>query len=492
MVLIQDGYSVETFLWHDYETFGANPKVDRVAQFAAVRTDSEFNVIGEAIQFYCKVSDDYLPQPQACLITGITPQVANSEGYSEPHFARLILDEMLIPSTCSCGYNSIRFDDEVSRHLFYRNFHDAYAREWKNGNSRWDIIDLLRFVYAVRPNSINWPSREDGVVSFRLEELTKVNGIAHEAAHEALSDVYATIALAKLVKERCSDLFGDALALRDKHNVRAIINSGSLKPFFHVSSKYPANLGCCSVVVALIEHPVNKNGVVVYDLRYDPAELIELTVDQIKAKLFVKTEDLAPGESRLALKVIHINKCPVVAPISITTTIPPQHLSSHGLIGDELRKNLAKLRSAPGFVEKLTQVYSELVEENGNNISDPELMLYTGGFFSHHDKVLMERVVGLHESEITSFEPVFADSRLAELYFRYKARNYPHSLTEDEHEKWESFRADHLTNGSPELLSLNQYSAEIRKLAELNQDDARVQSILTDLMLYAESIIPYD
>ena len=197
-----------TFLWHDYETFGANPRLDRPSQFGAIRTDENFNQIGEAEMFYCSPADDFLPHPMAVLITGITPQEARTNGLAETDFAGAINDLMSRPNTCVVGYNSLRFDDEVTRHMFYRNFIDPYAREWQNGNSRWDLIDVVRAIYALRPEGINWPSKEDGTPSFKLEDLTAANGIAHgEAAHDALADVRATLELAKLLKKAQPRLF---------------------------------------------------------------------------------------------------------------------------------------------------------------------------------------------------------------------------------------------------------------------------------------------
>src|SRR5690606_22124338 len=144
----------------------------------------------EPLVIYCQPTEDMLPQPEACLITGITPQKAKSEGIREVEFIRLIHEQFSKPDTCVAGYNSIRFDDEVTRNTLYRNFFDPYAREWQNGCSRWDLIDVMRLAYALRPDGIQWPTREDGLPSFRLEDLTRANGVEHEAAHDAMSDVF--------------------------------------------------------------------------------------------------------------------------------------------------------------------------------------------------------------------------------------------------------------------------------------------------------------
>ncbi len=210
-----------TFLWHDYETFGADTRRDRPAQFAAVRTDAQLNEIGEPLMWYCQPANDYLPDPTSCLITGITPQQAWERGLPEREFAQKIADEMAQPGTIGVGYNTIRFDDEITRFMFWRNLIDPYAREWQNQCGRWDLLDVVRLAYALRPDGIVWPTKEDGSQSFKLEHLTKANGLQHEAAHDALSDVRATIALARLIRQHNPKLFDFALALHKKDRVAA-------------------------------------------------------------------------------------------------------------------------------------------------------------------------------------------------------------------------------------------------------------------------------
>src|SRR5210317_2087532 len=230
----------QTFLWHDYETCGAYPQLARPAQFAAFRTDAELEPVDEPINWYCQPATDVLPHPAACLITGITPQTALANGVNEAEFAARIHAEMMEPGTCSVGYNSIRFDDEFSRNLFYRNFFDPYEREYKNNNSRWDLIDLARMCYALRPAGIEWPEHEPGKPSFKLEHLSAANQIVHEGAHEALSDVMATIGLARLIFSRQPRLFDWALKMRNQHQVMQMLSPATPEPLLHTSSRIPA------------------------------------------------------------------------------------------------------------------------------------------------------------------------------------------------------------------------------------------------------------
>ena len=305
--------SDKSIYWYDFETFGKDPRRNRASQFAGIRTDEDLNIISEPLVFYCAPADDFLPDPMACLITGISPQKALADGVCEVEFIKRIHEEFSQPGTCVAGYNSIRFDDELTRQLLYRNFYDPYEREWKNGNSRWDIIDMARLCAATRPEGIVWPLREDGSTSFRLEQLTAENGIEHADAHDALSDVIATIEFAKLIKQKQPKLYDYVYQLRNKRAVQSEIDMVTRKPVLHVSMMYPATQGCLALVMPLCPHPTNNNGIIVYDLREDPESWASLSVEEIRKRIFTARDDMEQGVERIGLKTIHINKCPVIA-----------------------------------------------------------------------------------------------------------------------------------------------------------------------------------
>ncbi|RLA23393.1 MAG: exodeoxyribonuclease I, partial [Gammaproteobacteria bacterium] len=435
-----------TIYWHDYETFGIDPALDRPAQFAGVRTDEDLNIIEEPLVIYCKPANDYLPQAEACLITGITPQTALEKGVCEAEFISRINDEFSRPKTCVAGYNSIRFDDEVTRHTLYRNFHDPYAREWQNGNSRWDIIDLTRMARALRPEGINWPNHDDGKPSFRLEELTAINNIKHQSAHDALSDVYATIEWAKLIREKQPKLYHYLYQNRDKHSLGKLLNVAEKKPVLHVSGMYPANKGCLAIVSPLAQHPVNKNGVIAYDLSVDPGELLSLSVDEIKARLFTPAAELPEGVERIPLKTIHLNKCPAIAPLG---TLSKEIAKRYELDVDRCRENLQIIKKSTGLEQKIAQVMESPPFEK---ISDPDKMLYSGGFFSNSDRSKMVSISKMVPEKLAQYETIFEDARLPEMLFRYRARNYPETLISDESEQWEVFRRQRLLEGDGKSL----------------------------------------
>ncbi|RDE24155.1 exodeoxyribonuclease I [Motiliproteus coralliicola] len=473
-----------SFYWHDYETFGANPMVDRPVQFAGIRTDAELNILGEPLMIFCKPADDYLPHPEACLITGITPQQAIREGVPEAKFIERIHQELALPGTCGVGYNSLRFDDEVTRYTLYRNFFDPYAREWQNGNSRWDVIDMLRLARALRPEGINWPEYENGRPSLRLEDLTAANGLAHEAAHDALSDVHATIAIARLVKQAQPKLFAYALKLRDKRVAAQMLDVARMKPVLHVSSKIPSERFNTALVAPLAVHPVNKNAVIVYDLSIDPTPLLELTAAQIAERLYTPSSELAEGEERIPLKLVHLNKSPMLAPANMINAEEAERLS---ISGDRCRTHLGMLRGADGLVAKVQQVFEQSSLEP---LSDPDQMLYSGGFFGDSDKQAMTQIRKAAPELLGELEPMFQDGRLEEMLFRYRARNYPDTLSGDEQQRWSEFCRQRLLQPLPKTLGFEQFYQRLNELGSDPQLAPEKMHILQELAAYAESIYP--
>lgn len=420
--------------WYDFETFGSDPRKDRASQFAGVRTDEDLNIIGDPLVMYCQPADDFLPNPMACAITGISPQKALQEGLCEAEFISKILREFAEPGTCVAGYNSIRFDDEVTRQLLYRNFYDPYEREWKNGNSRWDIIDMVRLCAATRPEGINWPLKEDGSKSFRLDQLTVANDIEHGSAHDALADVIATIELAKLVKTKQAKLFDYVYKLRNKRKVQAEIDIVSQKPLLHVSMMYPSRLGCLALVMPLCAHPTNSNGIIVYDLRTDPSALLNLTTEEIRTRVFTATALLEEGQSRIPLKTIHTNKCPIVTSAAV---LEPEKALEYEIDLPTCKKHWQMLQGNNELIAKLGKVFSE--EYEGGE-TDPDRMIYTGGFFGEGDKSLMQTIRATAPEDLGRLDMPFKDGRLKEMLFRYRARNYKHTLAEDELRDWEDYR----------------------------------------------------
>ena len=466
-----------SFLWHDYETFGTHPALDRPAQFAALRTDASLNLQGDPLEWYCAPADDVLPRPGACLVTGITPQDAASKGVCEAEFARLIHHEMMEPGTCGAGYNSLRFDDEFTRNLFYRNLRDPYEREYRNGNTRWDLIDLARMCYALRPEGIVWPEHQPGHPSFRLEDLTAANAIQHAGAHAALADVRATIDLARLLRDRQPRLFEWALSMRDQKAVLDLLDPLHPEPILHTSARIPAVRGCTSLYLVLAQMPDRPKSVIAIDLMADPRALIEASAEDIADRVFTPAADMPAEVERLPLKAIHSNKVPMVAPEATLRGVDTARI---GLDPDRCHAHAEQIRA---HLEDIRyKVMDVFTRPQGDHPTDPDLMIYSGDFFSKEDRALMNRVLATPPDALATRQWAFRDPRLETLLFRFRARNYPDTLNAEEATRWARDRSGRLRqpplHGAPGLHELQE---ELRILRTEAAPDAAVNRVLDQL-----------
>lgn len=463
-----------TFYWHDYETFGIDPCRDRPAQFAGQRTNYDLEPIGEPLAIYCKPPLDVLPTPFSCLITGITPQQAERDGVVEAEFAARVNEELSAAGTCGVGYNSIRFDDEFTRNLLYRNFYDPYAREWDNGNSRWDVIDLARMCQALRPDGIEWPRRDDGTPSFRLEDLSAANGIGHERAHDALSDVHATIGIARVIRRHQPRLFDWFFALRRKQRAFELLDYVHRTPVLHVSSRYPAERGCTAMVVPLAVHPEQSNKIIVYDLDADPQPLLDLEPGDIADRVFTARADLPEGVERIPLKAVSANRSPAIAPLSVLAGVD---LARIRLDRDRCLEHLRTLAAIPDLARKVQAVFAGGSRDAA--ATDPDLALYRG-FLDDFDRMLLRDVRGTPPDQLGTREFGFRDERCQELLFRYRARNFPETLSPPEAARWDEFRRTKLTTQT-ETTTLT-HEAYFREIALLRQSADGRQSLILDAL----------
>lgn len=466
----------DSFLFYDLETFGQDPRRTRIAQFAGIRTDADLNIIEEPVSFYVKPADDLLPSPIATLITGITPQHALSAGVTEAEAFARINDLMAQPGTCSLGYNTLRFDDEFVRHGLFRNFYDPYEREWRNGNSRWDLLDMMRLLHALRPDGIVWPQREDGATSFKLEHLATANNVRQGDAHEALSDVYATIGLAKLFKQAQPRLWDYALKLRDKRFVGGLLDVEAMQPVLHISMRYPAQRMCAAPVLPLARHPFINNRIIALDLEGDIEPLLDLPPETIAARLYTRAADLAEGEQRVPLKEVHLNKVPAL--VAWNHLRPADH-ARLGIDPAAIEAKAERLRQiGPALAEKVRQVYSG---ERTLPPSDVDASLYDG-FLADGDKSLMSRIRTSPPAELASFAERLRDPRMPELLFRYRARNYPDTLDTTERSRWNDYRRQRLLgDASLGEQTLPQFTAQLDALAAEHADDAGKLALLQQL-----------
>ena len=473
-----------TLYWHDYETFGIDPARDRPVQFAGIRTDEDLNIIDEPLNIMARPAPDSLPHPMSSLITGITPQQALEQGLPEAEFIARILAELSQPGSCGVGYNSLRFDDEVTRNTLYRNLYDPYGREWQNDNSRWDMIDVVRVCHDLRPEGIVWPRRDDADrPSFKLEELSVANGIAHEQAHDALSDVYATLAIARLIREKQPKLYTFLYKLRRKQEVLKYIDLKEMTPILHTSGMYGSDQGNTRLVVPLATHPTNRNSVIVFDLAQDPALLLESGARTLAERLYTASEDLPDGVERPALKQLFVNKCPVIAPTSTLTGDAARRLGIDLMKGKRNRQTLLNARRA--IRDKIAKIFEPREFEP---VSDPDLMIYAGGFFEGSDKALMNAIHDTDPQALGAQSWNFADKRLPEMLFRYRARSYPETLDAGEQARWLAHCRARLIEGEAGHFALKEFHAEIDQLrSEMEHDDGK-RGLLAEVAAFAAEL----
>ena len=466
----------QTFFFYDLETSGLNPRQDRIMQFAGQRTDMNLEPVGEPYNLLVTLNDDTLPSPDALMVTGITPQKTVEEGYTEAQFARMLSEEIFTPDTIAVGFNNIRFDDEFIRHLLWRNFHDPYEWSWKDGRSRWDLLDVVRLTRALRPEGINWPLDDKGEPSNRLELITSANGIAHENAHDALADVTALIAVTKLIKQKQPQLYDYLLKMRDKKVVQQLVNVDDKKPFVYASGRYDKEFAKTTVAFPLTTS--RNGGVVVYDLRYDPTLFVELSVEELAKKIFASWEERqAEDFVKLPVKELQYNRCPAVAPLGVLEQGDGWRKIS--LSAEVVQQHQHILLNHPDFAEKLRTIFEN--KPAFKKLPDPEAQLYDG-FVNDRDRLRVEAVRNADERELADFHPEFQDERLTPLLLHYKARNFPRSLSEDDLAQWEVWRAQHLQAQLP------QFMTSLQRLAPTATDEQ--QFILQELQLWAEAIVP--
>lgn len=474
---------MQTFYFYDLETSGVNPREARIMQFAGQRTDMQLHPIGEPHNVLIKMTDDTLPDPEAILITGITPQKTIAEGVTEAEFLKLFWDEIATEGTTFVGYNTVRFDDEFLRYLHYRNFYDPYEWQWKDNRSRWDLLDMVRLTRALRPEGIEWPFDSDGKPTNRLELLTELNGLDHANAHDALSDVKASIALANLIRTKQPKLFEYQFEMRDKKKVKALVEAD--EPFVYTSGKYSNEWEKTSVVVRLAEGPDSQSALV-YDLRFDPTEFEKMSDAELQASWQRKRDDPGP---RLPVKALKYNRCPAVAPLGVLDEPSKRRLQ---IDMEQIKQNLKQLRSSKLGARCLRVAHkmNELRAEQSGMLQDTtnvDARLYDG-FVNDQDKTKMSMVRAADMSSLTPGEVTFEDERLNALLPLYKARNYPHILNDDERAQWEAFRRDKLTGGG-EKSQLARFGKRLQELDVSVHDDAK-RYLLEELTLYAQSIAP--
>ena len=479
---------MKTFFFYDLETSGFSPQNDRIMQFAGQRTDENFNRIGEPVNILVRLNDDVLPSPSALMVTKISPQKTVEEGYTEAEFAKMLVEEYFTPDTVIIGYNNVRFDDAHIQHLLWRKFYPPYDWQWKDGRSRWDLLDVVRMIRALRPEGINWPfikNKETGekFASNKLELLTKENGISHENAHDALSDVDGLIDVARLLKEKQPQIFNYLLKMRSKNEVQKMINLESSKPFVYTSGRFSVEFEKTTIAFPIA--PAKNKNVIVWDLRFSPKDFLDWSAEQILENITADFETRSQADFKpIAAKILQYNKCPAVAPVGVLNDENKERLKID--LG-EIQKNLDILRKNPHFAENLRTAFEKKSEvfqdKNSKDTLSPEARLFEG-FVSRSDDIKIEAVRNSSARELADFHPDFSDERLSELLLHYKARSFPKSLSSQEKEIWEEYRAKNIQKMMPKFIQ------EFQEIVARQDLRSKEEFILEEIKLWLENILP--
>ena len=461
----------QSFYWYDLETSGVEPRWDRIIQFGGFRTDMDLNPIGDEYCTYVKLPDDVLPNPQATLVTGITPELTLAEGISEFSALDRIRHLFSQPQTCVAGFNSLRFDDEFIRFGFYRMLMDPYGREWQNENSRWDIIDLVRATGALRRDGIVWPTNEEGLPSYRLEELSRANGLEHGNAHDALSDARATVAVARMIKKAQPRLYDYYFNHRRKKSVRALLEPYGERLCLHVSGMYPRERFCSAPVMSICRHPTNSNSVIVVDLSQDVEPLLQWSAEEIRDKLFAKGVSDRPP-----LKEIKINRCPFLAGLEV---MDEENWSRIGFKQKDLEKRQRRLKK-PGIAQKIMRVYTG---QSFEGAADPDAALYDAFLQDADRSRCNDFLASLRTGGWQDLD--YADKRLHTLTRRLKARSFEALQSAEEVAEWNDFVSAKLNAADAPWLTLNRYMDEVEQTrAEVAEEPASGRSLaLLDALL---------
>lgn len=461
----------ESMFWYDLETFGLSPFTDRIAQFAGVRTDMDLKIISDPVILYCRPTPDYLPTPQSCLVTGITPQIALKNGLIEAKFIEKVLKEIARPKTVTVGFNNIGFDDEFIRNCLYRNFYDPYEREWKNGCSRWDVLDLVRACHDLRPEGINFAHRsEDGRPQFKLVYLTEDNNIDQEGAHDALVDVLATINVVKLIRSRQPKLYNWYFTHRGKDAIRQLLDPIMHTPVLYTCAAFTSPNGCTRPIAPLSAHPAMDSTFYVFDLTYDAENLVGASADEILS---------VPGVMK-----IQTNRCPYIAPIEMLTKVRDVQMRL-GTDLDLMERNLSIIRAERGIVDAIRQTRKE---EFFQDEKDPDARIYSDGFTTRHDKELFEKLRSLRPEEKLRTRFHFDSEKADKMLFRQVARNWPEVLTEKEKQMWKNFCAARLLQPLGKNPSLDSYQRTVNELLESVDTTGKEKLVLIALREYANNL----
>ena len=405
---------MQNYVFYDFETTGTHTAFDQPLQFAAIATDENLKEL-ERVDLRCQLAPHILPSPFAMHVTGVKPeQLLDKNFLNYFEFAQTIqaLTEKWAPA-CWLGYNTIAFDEQILRQMFYQNLQPNIYATQLFGNVRQDLMKMIFAVYADAPEILKWPLGENGKISFKLDRLAPINGFSHENAHDALNDVEATIFIFRLIKERAPRLFENLMSSTEKHFISAQLKqfkpmSVSLRFGGHPPKNY---VGCyCG------ESKTNSNQIGFLDLEaLNISDLKSMGKEEITA---------AVQDSPKLIRALSINKAETFRELINPT--------------NEILEKCAFLQTNSEFQMMVSDALDNRFEPIDVSKLEVEEKIYSG-FFENTDRHLLDQFQGATWSDRAELIKSFKDDRLRQLGQRLLAFYAPDLLSNDQKSRFTEF-----------------------------------------------------
>ncbi len=367
------GQNSKNYVFYDLETSGLSKQFDQILQFGGVLTDSELNEV-DRFEMRCQLQEHIVPSPMALQITGVSPSSLIDNSVPTHYEALCSIYKKLSDWSPAVflGYNSISFDEEMLRQAFYQTLQPCYLTN-TNGNTRGDILRLLHAVNLLAPDVIEPIHDDKGRARFKLDQLAPKNGFAHQQAHDAMADVEATMHLAKLVLDEAPHVWDMLLATTSKKSVQEMIASHDV--LMLCGGGRGGGVMSSTVVTACGINPLLQNQHGVFDLNHDPANYIDLTVEELR-------KEIAGNES--PIQMVYTNRQPILIPVDDT----PGHLLSDEVAPEEQFEKARLVQENTDFRLRVSEAMADDSANHDEVLDEVELQIYNG-FASNGDSSLM-------------------------------------------------------------------------------------------------------
>lgn len=380
---------------YDTEANDKDPRHGQITQFGAIRADMDLNEL-EELNLRVRRLPWVVPMPEALRVTGMDPRDLEGPGTVSEYEASGQIEKFLVPGygvqRVNLTFNGIRFDDEIIRTMLFRNLRNPWFSSGKL-TTKVDLLNLVQLVHSIDPEAVVVPRDEDDKLKWKLDRLCPANGIAIDA-HDALGDARATLALARLIKERAPWAWAIAL-----------------------------DCGLASKVESLLEGAVKTGRPIYLFTHFGAPEIIPCAVlgtdrkkKWIMADLRCEQRPTEPGEIAEALftrgtpfPVIRSNSGPLIVDAAIAAkmdkTIDPSGIAAKAM----------EIKLSKGLRDKAVEALNSCAYESTDAVATSESRIYAG-FIPERDKPSMTKFHRSTWEERTGIQ--FSDDRLRDFAAR--------------------------------------------------------------------------